>query len=311
MHVIVLYPKAASSFKQLHSASCPPTTSRVSCAPISTSLTPVSGLIGSMYSDVRNCNQCSAHGGSGAEASDYGDVELPHRPYSGTSCARYEPRDPRTRLAGTAPVEVCGKMATDAWVKDSFEACAQLAGGVAAALRSLHASHFSATVRGNRTCNGRENTALDSNFAARYIANENVPEEVVWGADIRLAPRHESCSDLTPCPTTSAAPAAYASPHPAARRVAVAALMCSSLSFARRNGDAEPYQAPSQRSVYYDAQDARAPVSQGRIRSADRSSGVPNTSPSGKDCSADFASARGGFRGPGGSPRHHRLNECQ
>ena len=98
-----------------------------------------------MRADERQCHNCSAHLGSGGEASDpYDGLELPPRGYSGTSRARYEPRDPRTWLAGGPPVAVHSSMVTDAWVEDSLEARARVAGGVLISL-SLFAATGAAT----------------------------------------------------------------------------------------------------------------------------------------------------------------------
>ena len=100
-----------------------------------------------MRADERHCHHCSAHLGSGGEASDpYDDLKLPPRTYSGTSRAWYEPRDPRTRLAGGPPVAVRGRVATDAWVEDSLEARAQVAEGVTAALLLFRCLLFIALV---------------------------------------------------------------------------------------------------------------------------------------------------------------------
>ena len=91
-----------------------------------------------MHADERRCPNCSAHGGSGGEASDcYDDLEPPPRAYSGNSRARYEPRDPRTRLAGPVHFGLRSSMVTDAWVADSLEAraqVAQVAGGATSVL---------------------------------------------------------------------------------------------------------------------------------------------------------------------------------
>ena len=128
------------------------------------------------------------------------------------------------------------------------------------------------------------------------------------GADVWLAPGRERLSDID---TTSyddrrSGSISFAPP----RRVKDNSSRVKVLeSFTRRNSDVEPSEALSQRSVYYDAQDAQAPVSQGPSRSANSSPSLPNTSPSKNDCSAELRSPGRGFKGPGGSPRHPGLKE--